>query len=114
MGMPNDTEPLLAEPLTVAISGDRTETVVTIDGEFDISGTGWFGACIGTALETHPGTMTIDAHGLTFMDSSGLQALLCARAAAAKAGVAFRISEPAAVLRHLAERTGLQGLLLGG
>ena len=112
--MPNDTEPLLAEPLTVAISGNRTETIVTIDGEFDAGGTGWFGACIGTALETHPGTMTIDAHGLTFMDSSGLQALLCARAAAAEAGVAFRISEPSAVFRHLAERTGLQGLLLGG
>jgi hypothetical protein len=52
--MPNDTEPLLAEPLTVAISGNRTETIVTIDGEFDAGGTGWFGACIGTALETHP------------------------------------------------------------
>ena len=112
--MPNQTEPLLAEPLIVATSGDRTETVVRIDGELDLSGTGWFGACIGTVLEKHPGTMTIDAHGLTFMDSSGLRALLCARAAAAEAGVAFRIREPSAVLRHLAERTGLQGLLLGG
>jgi anti-sigma B factor antagonist len=110
--MPDYREPLPAELLTVATKSDSTETVVAISGELDASGTEWFGACIGAVLDKHPGTMTIDARGLTFMDSSGLRSLLLARAAADEAGVAFHISEPSSVVRRLAERTGLQSLLL--
>jgi anti-anti-sigma factor len=63
------------------------------------------------ALETHPRSLTVDAHGLTFIDSSGLKALLNARAAATDAAVAFRVSEPSPWLRRIAEITGLEGLL---
>ena len=110
--MPDYREQLPAEPLTVATRGDSTETVIAISGEFDASGMEWFGACIGAVLEKHPGTMTIDTRGLTFMDSSGLRSLLLARAAADEAGVDFHVSEPSSVVRRLAERTGLEGLLL--
>jgi anti-sigma B factor antagonist len=110
--MPSYRDPLPAELLTVTTKSDSTETIITISGEFDASGTKWFGACIGAVLEKDPGTMTIDTRGLTFMDSSGLRSLLLARAAADEAGVAFHISEPSSVVRRLAERTGLQTLLL--
>jgi anti-sigma B factor antagonist len=110
--MPHYREPLPAELLAVATRSDSTETVITISGELDASGTEWFGACVGAVLEKQPGTMTIDTRGLTFMDSSGLRSLLLARAAADEAGVGFHISRPSFVVRRLAERTGLQSLLL--
>lgn len=95
--------------------GDSTETVITLDGEFDLSGTEWFEARVTAGLQKHAGagSLVVDARRLTFMDSSGLRSLLLARAAADDAGVAFRISHPSPPLRHLVERTGLQAHLLG-
>jgi anti-sigma B factor antagonist len=93
-------------------SGDSIEAVITIDGEFDISSTEWFEARVGAELRKQPGSLVVDAPGLTFLDSSGLRSLLRARAAANHAGVAFRVADPSPVLRRLVERTGLQAQLL--
>ena len=84
---------------------------IALQGEFDVTGTDRFRSCVNEALETHPRSLIVDAHRLTFIDSCGLKALLHARAAATDAGVAFRVSEPSAALRWLAEITGLEVLL---
>lgn len=95
-------------------SGDTTETVITLDGELDMSGTEWFLARVAAGLrkQAGAGSLVVDARGLTFMDSSGLRSLLRARAAANDAGVRFRLS-PSSVVRHLIDRTGLRAHLLG-
>jgi anti-sigma B factor antagonist len=103
---------MVSELLQVETTATGTETVMAIAGEFDLTSAEWFGACVGTVLEKRPGLMTIDAHGLTFVDSSGLRSLLVARDAAIQAGVSFHIREASPVLRNLAERTGLGRLLL--
>jgi anti-anti-sigma factor len=94
--------------------GDSTQTVITLDGEFDISGTEWFLARVAAGLRKQAGggTLVVDARGLTFMDSSGLRSLLRARAAADDAGVRFCVSA-SSVVRRLVERTGLRAHLLG-
>jgi anti-anti-sigma factor len=88
------------------------ETVITLDGELDMSSSEWFGAFFGTVLEKHPTAIAIDARGLSFMDSSGLRSLLRARASAGDTGVGFRIDNPPPELRRVVERTGLVGVLL--
>ena len=60
---------------------------------------------------THPASITVDAHGLTFIDSSGLQAWLRARDAAAQAGVGFRVRDPTPEVRRIAELAGIENLL---
>jgi anti-anti-sigma factor len=50
---------------------------------------------------------------LTFIDSSGLAALMRAREAADEAGAAFRVSEPSPALRRIVEITGTVELLRG-
>ena len=112
--MVEDAESVRGEPLNVATTSQGTETFIVIDGELDAAGSEWFGACVSAVLEKHPGLMTIDARGVTFLDSSGLRSLLLARAAADDAGVAFRIDDPSPELRRLIERTGLRPLLLNG
>jgi anti-anti-sigma factor len=76
------------------------------------SGTRWAEGRVAAALQTHPGSIAIDAGGLTYMDSSGLRSLLVVRAAAEEAGVPFRITQPSPALRHVVERTGLKDQLL--
>ena len=104
--------PIPPELLQVDARDAATETVITLDGEFDISNTESFGAVVGAALGKHPAAIAIDARGLTYMDSSGLRALLVARASAGDDGVGFRIDNPPPELRRLVERTGLRALLL--
>jgi anti-anti-sigma factor len=69
-------------------------------------------ACILEALDTKPRSVTVDAHGVTFTDTSGLSALLRARGLAFVDQVAFRISDPSPRLRRLIEQTGITDLLL--
>jgi anti-sigma B factor antagonist len=103
---------MVSELLQVETTATGTETVMAIAGEFDFTSAEWFGACVGTVLEKRPGLMAIDAHALTFVDSSGLRSLLLARDAAIQAGVSFHVREASPMLRSLAERTGLGRLLL--
>jgi anti-anti-sigma factor len=104
----------LAQPELLDIEAIRsaTETVLTLEGELDISSTEWFAAWVDEVLEKHPGTIAIDARGLTYTDSSGLRSLLLARKSAHEAGAAFRIDNPPPELRRVIERTGLEALLL--
>jgi anti-sigma B factor antagonist len=82
-------------------------------GEFDMTVTESFWAHVSEALETQPVSITVEARGLTFIDSSGLAALIRACEAAGEAGAAFRVSEPSPALRRMVEITGTVDLLRG-
>ena len=109
--MSEDAETFRADVLRVEASQDRAGTTIVLAGEFDMTGTDRVRSCVNEALETHPRSLIVDADGLTFIDSSGLKALLHARAAATDAGVAFRVSEPSSALRWMAKVTGVEDLL---
>jgi anti-anti-sigma factor len=97
--------------LHVRAEQDRSGTTIILEGEFDLNGTDRFWAVFRETLAASPRSITLNARGLTFIDSAGLQALLQARAAATDAGTAFRVSEPSAALRRIAEMTGIEDLL---
>jgi anti-sigma B factor antagonist len=108
-----DAERFGADVLHVEASQDRTGATIVLEGEFDMTGTETFRAVTNEALAAGPRSITIDASGLEFIDSSGLLALMRAREAAGEAGVAFRVSDPSPALRRLVELAGIEGLLPG-
>jgi anti-anti-sigma factor len=55
-----------------------------------------------------PEAIVVDANGLTFIDSSGLAALLRSRATAGVAGVGVRISERSPALRRAIDAAGIE------
>lgn len=69
-------------------------------------------ACVLKVLDTKPRSVTVDAHGVTFADSSGLSALRRARGLAFVDHVDFRIRDPSPPLRRLVEVSGTSDLLL--
>jgi anti-anti-sigma factor len=95
-----------AEPLRVEAKYDGPEATIIVEGDLDIQSAGELLACVSEALER----LTRD-RSITFTDSSGLAALLRARAAAAEVAVAFRVSEPSPELRRVAEVSGVKDLL---
>ncbi|HZM40722.1 MAG TPA: STAS domain-containing protein [Acidimicrobiales bacterium] len=111
--MSDDVEPSQAEPLRVEAKYDGPHVTIVVEGELDVSGARELQACVSEALErlTWDRSITIDVHGLTYTDSSGLAGLLRARAASHEVAVAFRISEPSPALRRLTEMAGVPNLL---
>jgi anti-anti-sigma factor len=107
----SDVEPLPKDVLYVETRQDGAGPVIIVVGEFDMTGTEVFWAHVSEAVEARPVSITVEARGLTFVDSSGLMALARARDAATEAGATFRISEPSPPLRRIAELCGLKGLL---
>ena len=103
---------LQGDDLRVKAKQDRTGTTIILEGEFDMTGTQRFWAFFSEPLAASPRAITLNAAGLTFIDSSGLMALHRARTAADEAGVAFRITEPSPALRRIAEFGGAEDLLL--
>ncbi len=111
--MSDDVEPIPADVLYIEAHHHDTGATIVLVGEFDMTGTELFWAHVSGALEAHPTSITIDAGGLSFIDSSGLMALLRARDAAVDAGVAFEVRQPSPALRRIAEVAGVKDLLRG-
>jgi anti-sigma B factor antagonist len=109
--MSDNADPVQGEPLRIEANYAGSEATIILAGEFDLTGAEQFGASVSEALATSPRSITLHVPDLTFIDSSGLRALLHARAAATDAGVAFRVSEPSPALRRIAEMTGIKDLL---
>jgi anti-sigma B factor antagonist len=109
--MGDDMDRSQAEP-GVEASDERAEAIVRVEGDLDHSTAERFVACILEALDTKPRSVTVDAHAVTFTDSTGLSALLRAHGLAFVDRVDFRISDPSPWLRRLVEQTGTRDLLL--
>jgi anti-sigma B factor antagonist len=109
--MSDDAERSRPEVLHIEADQLGSDVVIVLEGEFDVMGTARFWAHIRAALEGHATSITVDARGLTFIDSSGVGGLIRARAEADELGVVFRVSEPSSALRRAAQLAGLADLL---
>ena len=109
--MSEDPERLLGEVLSIQANQDQSGATIVLAGEFDLTGSQRFWSFVSEALAARPKSITVDAHGVEFIDSSGLMALVRARDAATEADVAFRVSEPSPAVRRIAEICGLEDLL---
>jgi anti-anti-sigma factor len=90
--MSDDVEPFPRDVLHVETRQNGSGATIVVVGEFDMTGTEQFWAHVSEAVEARPGSLTIEARRLTFIDSVGLAAIVRAREAATEAGVDFRVS----------------------
>lgn len=101
-------DPNEGAPATFEIT-DRPDgaTVVTIEGELDMSSTGRLESEVGRALANGPPRLIVDVGGVRFADSSALA--LWVRWAASVPQ--FELRDPPPLLRNVIERMGLAGTL---
>lgn len=99
------------DSITVTTNRQGDATVVELAGELDLHSSADLTVAIERLLDDDPGTIQIDARGLTFADSAGLRALLLARAEAEQRGVTLRLTQASAPLDRLLEMTGLREIL---
>jgi anti-sigma B factor antagonist len=85
--------------------------VVSVEGEVDLVSSEQLRRALLDALQESP-QVTIDLTGLTFIDSSGLSALVDAHRRARDAGGVLTLRNPTPMLRRLLDITRLESLLV--
>jgi anti-anti-sigma factor len=101
------------ELLTIETSTTGATTTLLVTGDLDPASAPILDDALETALARDGvDEIVVDAAGLTFVDSSGLSALVNARTDAAEAGVRFVVENPTPLCTRLLEATGLAELLL--
>lgn len=96
----------------LSLTVDRRDSgpVVTVKGEIDLETSPELSAVLAT-LEPPGGDVDVDLSGVTYIDSTGLRALLTARDAAREAGGSLRVSATSSIVARLIEITGCNELL---
>jgi len=101
-----------ADPFVVTTRTDGAHTVLALTGELDLDATTQLLAAVRQAL-AHTGAEAIELelHGLNFLDSSGLQALLTAHDEVEAAGIRFRVTTISMLAARVVDIAGLGHVL---
>lgn len=100
----------MKSPFTRRMSRDGTATI-EVQGEVDFTNADEVAGGIRAAVtQWSPATVRVDLRTATFIDSTGLGALLSGYRAAAERGVRFVVVNPSIAVRRVLTVTGLSGL----
>jgi len=99
--------------LTVRSEIENDTARVSLQGELDLHGADPVTAELDRLAASDVHAVLIDASGLSFLDSSGLRALLAGREKLKSAGVQLRIVEACDAVTRLLDMTGTRSLLEG-
>ncbi|GLW73492.1 hypothetical protein Kpho02_57910 [Kitasatospora phosalacinea] len=98
-------------PLTVALRHPPDALVVRPEGELDHDSVGPLREALEGAVADPPGRLVVDCGGLDFCDSTGLNLLLRAHAAAVHVGLPLLLAAPGAVVARMLAITGADEVL---
>ena len=105
------TQDLVAAlPLEITIGETSDAVILTAIGEIDMSTAPILDSCLDAAIEQHRSNVVIDASGVMFLDSSGLNTLLKARARLTP-GRDLIVRNPIPVVERVFTLSGLGGLI---
>jgi anti-sigma B factor antagonist len=99
------------DDFAVAVQRTASETVVTVRGELDMATTPELRATLAEVLAFSPDRLVVDAHLLTFVDSTGLSALMLAERRCRIQGGQLVLRDPTPVLRRLIDLAGVEAVL---
>jgi anti-anti-sigma factor len=85
--------------------------VVGISGELDIASASWLRETLLLTMRCHGPAICVDLRGVTFLDCSGINALLATARRARLEGGRMRVTSPSAPARRVIGLLGLQGVL---
>src|SRR4051794_2172416 len=93
------------------VTGDQA--LVRLSGELDLDGAGPVAEQLVALADGNVRTVAVNASDVSFLDSSGLRALLTAREQLERLNVVLRVASPSPVVERVLEMTGTRQLLGG-
>jgi len=100
-------------PLSVVAAVDNGVARITIRGELDLDRADVVADQLSDLPAQGVTAVVIDASGLSFIDSSGLRALLTAREQLEEAGVSLQVTDLSPAVERVLDITGTRELLTG-
>jgi anti-anti-sigma factor len=103
--------PLTQLSIDISCPSPGTARVAVI-GEIDLSTADLLRArLLNVSSALHPHRIEVDLAGVTFLDCSGITALIIAADLTARTGCQLRITNPRPIVRRVLDLTGLLGVL---
>jgi anti-sigma B factor antagonist len=99
------------DSVSIACRRDGTTGVVVLSGELDLAGGDAVEATVAALLADGAKDVSVQADGLSFMDSSGLGGVLAARALVIEAGGEFRFGPTTDTVARVIDLAGVGDLL---
>ncbi|MFJ5228736.1 STAS domain-containing protein [Kitasatospora sp. NPDC088391] len=106
-----NAQPVAGAPLTVVLRRLPGALVVRPEGELDHDSVGPLREALESAVADPPGRLVVDCAGLSFCDSTGLNLLLRAHAAARRVGLSLLLAGPGPVVARMLGITGADEVL---
>lgn len=100
-----------ASPFGVRVVHHDEHTVLRVDGELDLATTPHLRTRLGHVIADADGPILLDLAGLTFIDSTGLCAILTANAELDRQGRELRVVGTSVQVRQLFEICGITDLI---
>jgi anti-sigma B factor antagonist len=97
-------------PFHIDVRATQHEMLIALTGELDMASAQSIRPCIEAAITTSSGDVIVDLAAVTFMDSSGLAALLDARQLALRAGRRLGVQNIGVQPRRVLELSGVDGM----
>lgn len=107
------TDGLHAAPLSTVARRDGEAVRIAVAGEIDLGTSPRLRSAVLAAIDapSPPGEVKIDLSSVTFMDASGVAALLAGREAARRRGVGFQVLNPHGIVLRVLDILGLYDTL---
>jgi anti-sigma B factor antagonist len=101
----------LSQLCSMSVEYELETVAVRLRGEFDLTCEEQFREELESAFEARPTSVVIDLHGLTFIDSVGLLALVGLKEAASDVQIRLTLLCGEGHVRRVLRETGLDGIL---
>jgi anti-sigma B factor antagonist len=95
------------EELVASLDRAPGTVTVALRGEVDVATVDQVRMALGEAIAAQPRTVVVDLADLSFIDSTGLGALVFGFQRARDAGIAFRLARPSRGVRQILVLSGL-------
>jgi anti-sigma B factor antagonist len=100
-----------AELLRDTVALDHTVAIVTVAGEVDLATVAELRSTLNRVMTAPRQEVVVDLAAVDFIDASGVGVLVGAAAAAARAGVKFRLKAPSPSVKRVLDLARLDGSL---
>ena len=97
----------MSEELVTSLDRDADVVTVHLHGEVDVLNVDQVRVCLVEALESRPGTIVVDLAELSFIDSTGLGAIIYGFQRARDQGVGFELAHPSRGVRQILVLSGV-------
>jgi anti-sigma B factor antagonist len=97
----------LADEIVTTLDQEARTATVALRGEIDVLTVDQVRVALIGALAAHPEELVVDLSDLSFIDSTGLGALIAGFQRARDAGVSFRLARPSPAVRQILVLSGL-------